>query len=473
MTYGGRSTASISLALLFFVVVIGFLLGSRLVTVHIAVMAIVLTMVAYLIGRRARGPKEPWLPGLMMLAMVAKLIGSSVRYYVLEVVYHGSGDARRYHSFGIEIAETWRDLTIPDLTTVAFGSQGTRFTAWVTGLFYAPFEPSRLGGFFIFAFLAFVGQFFFYRAFRTACPESRWKRYAILVFFWPTLVYWPSSIGKESLIILFLGLGSWGAAALYRRYEFRWLPVIGVAAFLVSLVRLHVAALFIGSLIAAVVIENRREKGGLPFGRLVILMIGALAAVPLALGVAAEFDLDLSQLSADDLEPVFADVGDTTEQGGSSVEGGVIRGPLDIPAGITKVLFQPLPHEAENVQSLVASAEGVILLGLLVWQLPSMIRNRAQLRKNPWLVACTVYVTLFIWAWSAILNLGILARQRSLMVPFLLAIVAGLGWERDDVESPTVDGAHKTLEQRNAVSTTVMTPVSGDDEGTTPAGDRP
>lgn len=428
---GERSTTWILLGLALFVAAIGSLLGSGAVSRHIAIMSLVFIVSAYLIGRAARSRLEPWLPVLMTTAMAAKLVGSSVRYYVLEVIYQGSGDAGRYHNFAVEIADVWRGLEVPNLATVAFGSQGTRFIAWVTGLLYAPFEPSQLGGFFIHAFLAFVGQFFFYRAFRLACPDSRWKRYAILIFFWPTLVYWPSSIGKESFIILFLGLGSWAAAALYRRYEVRWLPLIGVAAFMVSVIRVHVAALFVGALLAGVIIENRKSKNTIAFGRLLILIAGLAAAVPLVLGVADEFNLELTSLSADDLEPVFADVGDTTEQGGSSVSGGVIRGPLDIPEGILKVLFRPLPNEARNAQSLVASAEGVILLGLVIWQIPAMFRNRAQLRKSPYLLLCLVYVALFIWGWSAILNLGIMARQRSLVIPFLLALIAGLGWQGD------------------------------------------
>lgn len=430
--YGGQeSTTWILLGLVLMVAAMGSLLGSGIVSRHIAIMALVFIVSAYLIGRAARSSHEPWLPVLMTAAMAAKLVGSGVRYYVLEVIYDGSGDAGRYHNFAVEIADTWRSLDVPNLATVAFGSQGTRFIAWVTGLFYAPFEPSQLGGFFIHAFLAFLGQFFFYLAFRTACPESRWKRYAILIFFWPTLVYWPSSIGKESFIILFLGIGSWAAAALYRRYEIRWVPLIGVAAFMVSIVRVHVAALLVAALLAAVIVENRKSKDVIPFGRLLILVAGVAAAVPLVLGVAEEFDLDLTAISADDLEPVFADVGDTTEQGGSSVSGGVIRGPLDIPEGVLKVLFRPLPNEANNLQSLVASAEGVILLGLVVWQVPAMFRNRAQLRKSPYLIFCLAYVAVFIWGWSAILNLGIMARQRSLVIPFLLALIAGLGWHSD------------------------------------------
>lgn len=419
---------------------IGLLAGTGAVEAHMAVIFIIALSVAYFLGRGARTSEEPWLPGLMVLAMLSKLLGSWVRHYVLFDVYSGSGDARRYHGFGTVIAETWRNFQIPDVSTVGFGSEGTRFTAWVTGLVYAPYEPSLLGGFFLFAILAFVGQFFFYLAFRTIATGKQIRRYAILVFFWPTLVYWPSSIGKEALIMPFLGLGSWAAARLYKSYHIRWLPLIAFGAFTVSMVRVHVAALFAGSLVAGVLLAKRHSRGGeVAARRALVLLIGAVASVPLAIGVGDKFGVDLgSNLSVDDLEPVFDDVGDTTGQGGSQVSGGAIRTPLDIPAGALKVLFRPLPVEANNLQMLASSVEGVLLLGLVLWRSPKIIANRRLIRRSSYLMFCLVYSALFIWAWSAILNLGILARQRALVIPFILALIVALGWDREE------DGAELT-----------------------------
>jgi len=320
---------------------------------------------------------------------------------------------------------------------VAFGSAGTRFTAWVTGLLYAPYQPSFQGGFWIFALLAFIGQLFLYLAFRKAVRSQTWKRFAFFLFFWPTLVYWPSSIGKEALIMLFLGIGCWAAANLFQDYRLRWLPLVGASAYLISLVRVHMAALLVGSLLLTVVLAKSRGKFDTPLRRVVILLIGASALVPLAFGVGEKFDLDVAALSADNLDPLFAEVGDTTQQGGSSVSGGVIRSPLDIPAGVLKVLFRPLPVEADSLQMLASSAEGALLLGLLVWRFPHVLRNVRQIRRTPFLLFCFLYSGLFIWAWSAILNLGILARQRSLVIPFVLALIAVLGWtEEDDVAQP-------------------------------------
>jgi len=439
---GARAHAPRPVAFLVFLmlgisILLGYLIGSGLVARHLVVMSIAMVIAAYLLGWRAKSDVETWLPGLMALAMMAKLAGASVRYYVLIELYDGSGDAGRYHTFAVEIAETWRNLQVPDVTTVAFGSAGTRFTAWVTGLLYAPYQPSFQGGFWIFALLAFIGQLFLYLAFRKAVRSQTWKRFAFFLFFWPTLVYWPSSIGKEALIMLFLGIGCWAAANLFQDYRLRWLPLVGASAYLISLVRVHMAALLVGSLLLTVVLAKSRGKFDTPLRRVVILLIGASALVPLAFGVGEKFDLDVAALSADNLDPLFAEVGDTTQQGGSSVSGGVIRSPLDIPAGVLKVLFRPLPVEADSLQMLASSAEGALLLGLLVWRFPHVLRNVRQIRRTPFLLFCFLYSGLFIWAWSAILNLGILARQRSLVIPFVLALIAVLGWtEEDDVAQP-------------------------------------
>lgn len=412
-----------------------FTFGTRLFARHLVLMAVGSILFSYYLGRWVSTDRDRWLPDLMALGMMAKLLGAGARYFILEVVYFGSGDAGRYHGFGLQVADQWRDFIIPDVTTVGFGSTGTRFTAWMTGLFYTPYEPSMLGGFWIFAFLAFIGQLFLYLAFRASSDPHRLKRYAILIFFWPTLAYWPSSIGKEALILPFLALAAWGAAHLYRRYELRWLLVIGVGLFVVSQVRVHVAAIFAAAIVLGVAFEKWALRPSVAFTRAIVLIVGTLLAIPLAIGVADKFGVTFDSLSTEDLDPVFADIGDTTGQGGSAVSGGVIKTPLDIPAGTIKVLFSPLPYQATNAQMLASSVEGALLLGLIVWQMPKMWRNRSLLRKSPYFLMSFAFMLLFIWAWSAILNLGIIARQRSLVLPFVLAVVAGLGWERIRVAS--------------------------------------
>ena len=68
--------------------------------------------------------------------------------------------------------------------------------------------------------------------------------------------------------------------------------------------------------------------------------------------------------------------------------------------------------------------EGLLLIGLVVRAWPR-IRRLTSLRKaNPYVTFCVVYMASFIWAFSGFGNFGILARQRVLMIPFFVVLLA-------------------------------------------------
>ena len=101
--------------------------GLGLIAGHIAVLLIVACALAYLIGRRVALPEErQWLPGLLLGAMVAKLVGASFRYWLLFSIYGGTGDAVEYQRVGVQVAQVWRELSVPAVDTVPItGSYGT------------------------------------------------------------------------------------------------------------------------------------------------------------------------------------------------------------------------------------------------------------------------------------------------------------------------------------------------------------
>ena len=75
----------------------------------------------------------------------------------------------------------------------------------------------RLGGFLVFAWIGFLGLLLFWRAFRIGVPDGDGRRYMILVLFLPSLLYWPSAIGKEAWMMLGLGLCAYGIACVFQR----------------------------------------------------------------------------------------------------------------------------------------------------------------------------------------------------------------------------------------------------------------
>ncbi len=126
-------------------------------------------------------------------------------------------------------------------------------------MIYALTGPSRLGGFLVYSFIGFWGLFLFHRAARIGLPEGSQRRYALLVFFLPSLVFWPSSIGKEAVMMLSLGLCALRSGADPRASGLGVdLPGAGVG--LGYMVRPHVPVVVLAALAVAVVFRRRRSR---------------------------------------------------------------------------------------------------------------------------------------------------------------------------------------------------------------------
>src|SRR5262249_37836804 len=140
-------------------------------------------------------------------ALGLHLVGSLFRYFIIQAVYHGVADANGYYGAGKVLAPMFRSLEFPSLRAPYFG---TPFVNWTTGIRFAAIGTSMLGGFVLPSALAFVGGWYFYKAFRVAFPEGDARLFAWVVFFLPSMWYWPSSLGKDSLVVMFLGLAAYG-----------------------------------------------------------------------------------------------------------------------------------------------------------------------------------------------------------------------------------------------------------------------
>jgi hypothetical protein len=254
-------------------------------------------------------------------------------------------------------------------------------------------------------------------------PGRSLRWYAAAIFFLPSLVFWPSSIGKESLLLLFLGVSAYGAVRVLHDYAFRWaaVTVAGLAA--IAAVRVHVAALFAVALAVPLVVGKKADVRFSWTRRLVLVAASGALVVAAAGGIADVFGVDAS---GEDLDPFLRDIERRTSQGGSAVEGEAILQGGNPASAALRVLFRPLPHEAHNAQALASAAESVFLLAALAWNLPRMIRNAGRLRRYPYLLMSLLFTAGFIIAFSSLFNLGILARQRTQTLPFLLAVLVGL-----------------------------------------------
>jgi hypothetical protein len=398
---------------------------------------ILATLVFGAMGLKMRTEEDQaWLPRWIMLGFAAKVAGTLARYWMVVVLY-GGGDSYRYFEVGNQLADVWQAGRVPELTES--GAFGTQILEYITGILFAIFSPDMVGGFLIFSLLAYGGQLFFYAAFRHWAHPHQLKPYAFFVLFLPTYFFWPSSIGKDALVVFALGASAYCAARLLKTYDIRWIIGLALSLGLLGLIRIHVAGLVVIGLMAAGLLSRTpKEAGSAVRFRRVLTLGGFLAAGAVVLAVFPDiFGVDLT--GSDALDSFTSDVTRRTSEKGAVAAGSPVSGPADVPGAIALALFRPFVFEASEVQHLFSAAETSLLLAVTVWKLPAILRSWRSWRGNAYVVFCTFYVLSYSIAFSVVRNLGIIARQRGQVIAFFLCMVIGLGWaERPKAERPTI-----------------------------------
>lgn len=410
--------------------------------------------------------RDPRIATLIMVALALKLLAAVARYYMTFEVY-GSGDAMIYIREGAIYAEQVRQGDLSYQITTG-GGVGTHFIRRITGYVFALTGATAVGGFFVFSWFGFLGMCFFYSAMRIGVPQGDHRRYALLLFLLPTLLYWPSSIGKEAWMLLTIGLGAYGAARILTRlpggYLLYSIGLLGSAA-----VRPHITVLLAVGLAASFLL--RRSPGGSTLAIAAKIVGGGLVIGATVFAIqATEERFELEEGGLTGAEQVIDRTAEQTSQGGSEFETARPTSPLDIPRAVFTVLFRPLPHEAHNVQALMTSLEGLFLLGLFVLAWPRLRRLPGELLRTPYLTFVCTYSLLFMLAFSSFGNFGILARQRVQLFPFVFVLLAL------PAVGEVVEHRRDTQGRRRyagpplvAVGPQPRLHASGIDEGTTPS----
>jgi hypothetical protein len=353
-------------------------------------------------------------------AFLKVIIGPLLRYSTAQQFYGRIADAGGYDDAGALLAPLFRRGIVPELGSVT----KTTFIEVLSGVVQAFIGDTRLGNYLVFSLFGFIGLICFYLAFCEAFPEGDRRLYRLVLFLTPTLWYWPSSIGKEAFMLMCLGGATLGAVRLFSG---RTSGVVlgGLGLWGTYVVRPHITLMFFcGFALAA-----------LPFGRMtarirgsrrwvsVVLTVVAFAFVPAAIASVEEL-LKLDDLNVDSAETAFDEVTRRTSQGGSEFTVGSTFSPAGFGVGLVTVLLRPFPWESPGAQGLLSSAEMVVLCGILGIAAFHRARGIWAQRSNRLLRLCVGYTIAFATAFASVGNFGILARQRSLLLPFVMAVVA-------------------------------------------------
>ncbi len=426
------------LGALLYVVVTGWAMSSLSYEVWGGfVIAPILVAVTVPILRRVfRGDLSRLFP-IAVAGLFAKFGGSIFRYWVAFDAYAGSADAARYDAFGRQLAGDIRSGAA-SLSNIIPSGNSTHFVERFTASVYTIFGSSRLGGFFVYSWLGFIGATLFVLAGIRAVPGLSRRRYALLVFFAPSLMFWPSSIGKEALMMLFLGLLTYGGAGLlHGRWRGWTIPITVIGVFLAALVRPHLSAMWTGGLVIGLVASVLvRRSPGANESRLGSFVLVAVVAITFGLAASSALRFLSPRGDAADAAPlvdridaIFQSTENRTDTGGSTFSPVVISGPLDWPGAVLRTLTRPFITEVATFTELLPGLEmfALAVLAAIGWR--RVVNVVVMMRRSPYLWFALSVLVMFGLAFSTFRNLGLLTRQRSLAMPFMVLLVSVPPWK--------------------------------------------
>ena len=397
-----------------FAIYVGLLFVGFTSLLGVATLGVALAVILPWISRVGARAVTFDLGGVLRIALVLKLLATLPRY-------HARDDAVVYHRVGALLADRFRSFDLTPDTGRSIPGTGT--VRYATGLVEVATLEDEFATFLVFSLMGFIGIVWFVQAFRLALPGVGARRYALLVLCWPSLLYWPSSIGKEAMMLLALGGAARGVASVLRGHRSGLLWLGGGLALSV-LVRPHVGMIVVTAAVCALVIRGRNAgtQGPGLTGR--VLVVGVLVFAGSVTADAMERVLDIDGLNPSGIDAALDLAESRSAQGGSSFESARIDGILEFPEGFVTVLFRPFPTEAPTPAMLLTAIEGGVLAALLIAALPRIGAGLRMIRSEAYSVYCAVFVAVFVYLFSAIANFGILARQRTAAIPLVLALIA-------------------------------------------------
>lgn len=360
-----------------------------------------------LLRRLAHSDEDPAIAWILLVGLELRLLASIPRW-------QDAVDASAYVRVGRDLAVSFRagNMTVDTGRSIP----GTGSIRYLTGLTQVAFNDNAEMATIFFALLGFLGCVLVYLAAAAAFPGTRLRYLALALCLWPSLVYWPSSIGKEAVVLLGIGVTALGAAKRFNHSGGTALLLMGSA--ITGLVRPHITLLLLGSLLLAVVLRSEvRQRQSLNFGKYFLI-----ALILVGLSMTAEEATEL--VATADLEEAAGYLEERTTQGGSAFEPATVKSPLDYPWAVITVMARPFPWEASSRVALVTSLEGALILVLGVVRLPHLLALMTRLRRNPLAGMAIFYLLAFFYAFSSFGNFGLLARQRTQALPFLLLALA-------------------------------------------------
>ena len=288
--------------------------------------------------------------------------------------------------------------------------------------FLDKFHISYLGMFFIFGFFGCLGVLFFDSSIKIITKNSskQIKTLSSFLVFLPSMHFWTSAIGKDSIAFLAVNL-----AILSSLNFFKKTLIFYLSALLMFFVRPHISVLFLISFVIYQIFNKKTyHYKGITFLIFNILLL--IYLVPIGLNYAGIMNIEnvwsLASYSFlyDNVIEFIKIRQNVNLTGGSSI---IIEDKNTLYQMFT-YLYRPHLFEFHNLKSFYASIDNIILFLFTFISLFFIFNNKIKGPSYIFLISLFIS-NLFILS-KTTANLGIAVRQKWMIVPILIILLLSL-----------------------------------------------
>ncbi|GEM_PF-4491159 len=391
----------------------------------------VVLFLAYLWLLRSLYPISKPIYFAAVLSFIFKIFNAVLQNYIAGGSY--AGDSNGYDYLGREHLPIIKDhpfqciiqflLNKPfqtgQIVQQLYNSPNTEHLIQQTGLiYYLMGNPSLEGISIIASFLSCIGSYLFLKSYRLRFPEANIRLFGMLIFLYPSVIFWTSLNLKESWVFFYLALATYGASLMFSKFTVKSVLLCLTGIYLGFPTRPHIFLFFIS---AFSVLVFYLKRGSFAFRLFYKSLLMAIVFYAISLAWAG---LKSSYIGDRDVIEYLAIV----KLGGSlSASSGIEVKPLESVSDLHNifynamaVLFRPFIFEARNSMGLMSGIEGLFI----IWcSIKSVIDRSYKRLRNKFYVFALAYVLLFTVGFSfQVGNLGTMVRMRVLVLPFLFMI---------------------------------------------------
>lgn len=290
---------------------------------------------------------------------------------------------------------------------------GTEFINFLVYVMAGVLKFSIESCFMVFNLIGALGLLFFLDVMKN---NIRYKKEVLVVLvyiiaFLPSVSFWTSAIGKDSVAFLSTGMALWASLHLRSRIRFMFAAII-----LMLMIRPHIGLVMLGALACVFFFDSKVSN----LKRVVLVVASLVVIAPLVPAV-----LNYAGVQEHSISGILSYI---ENRQGYNMDGGggVDISQMSLPGKLFTYVYRPIVFEARSLYELAAALDNLVLLLLTLFAALSYViygKKSMTLDRGSAIFMASFAIGCLLILATTTANLGISIRQKWMFMPMVIVLL--------------------------------------------------